>query len=73
MKKSKKKAKKCCLLPVLLVLACVGGCGYLFKDKIQEKLMSGENEDKYLKVIDTVRLLGDLLSWPINYVKALLP
>ena len=68
-----KKSKKCCLLPVLLVLAVLGGCGYLFKDRIMEKLMSGENEDKTLKALDTLRLVGDLLSWPINYVKALLP
>ena len=61
-----------------LVLACLGCCGFgLFKllqtDKAQEKLFSTLGEDLYLAILDKVRLLGDLLSWPINYVKALLP
>lgn len=67
-----KKAKK------LLVLACLGclgyGCYELSKiDKVQEKLFEILGEDTYLAILDKVRLLGDLLSWPINFVKALLP
>jgi len=67
-----KKAKKA------LVLACLGGLGYLLvkllrTDAAQDKLFEILGEDKYLKILDTVNLLGDLLSWPINFVKALLP
>jgi hypothetical protein len=30
-------------------------------------------EDLFLAVLDKVRLLGDLLMWPIDFVRALLP
>ncbi len=68
----KKKAKK------VLVLAVLGGIGYLLvkllkTEAAQDKLFEVLGEDKYLKILDTVNLLGDLLSWPINFVKALLP
>ncbi len=68
----KKKAKK------VLVLAVLGGIGYVLvkllkTEAAQDKLFEVLGEDKYLKILDTVNLLGDLLSWPINFVKALLP
>ena len=67
-----KKAKK------LLVIACLGGVGYLLvkllkMDLVQEKLFEIMGEDTYLAVLDKVRLLGDLLMWPIDFVRALLP
>ena len=67
-----KKAKK------LLVIACLGGVGYLLVkllklDLVQEKLFEIMGEDTYLAVLDKVRLLGDLLMWPIDFVRALLP
>ena len=67
-----KKAKK------LLVIACLGGVGYLLvkllkTDAAQEKLFEVMGEDTYLAVLDKVRLLGDLLMWPIDFVRALLP
>ena len=55
-----KKAKK------LLVIACLGGVGYLLV-----KLILGE--DTYLAILDKVRLVGDLIMWPIDFVRALLP
>ena len=68
----KKAAKK------LLFLACFGGVAYALgklaqKQETQEKLFEILGEDTYLAVLDKIRLGGDLLSWPINYVKALLP
>ena len=67
-----KKAKKA------LVLACLGGLGYLLvkllkTEAAQDKLFEVLGEDKYLAILNTVNLVGDLLSWPINFVKALLP
>ncbi len=72
MKKCKKKAKK------LLVLACLGGLGYLLvkllkTDAAQDKLFEILGEDTYLAILEKVNLLGDLLAWPIHFVKALLP
>ena len=68
----KKAAKK------LLFLACFGGvaflCGKLAqKDEVQKKLFEVLGEDTYLAVLDKVRLGGDLLMWPIDFVRALLP
>ncbi len=68
----KKKAKKA------LVLAVLGGLGYLLvkllrTEAAQDKLFEVLGEDKYLAILNTVNLVGDLLSWPINFVKALLP
>ncbi|MBR0352790.1 MAG: hypothetical protein IJH53_06260 [Oscillospiraceae bacterium] len=68
----KKKAKK------LLVLVCLGGVGYLLvkllkTDAAKEKLFNILGEDTYLAIEDKAYLLGDLLMWPIDFVRALLP
>ena len=68
----KKAAKK------LLFLVCFGGCAYLLrklakKEEVQEKLFQILGEDTYLAILDKVRLGGDLLMWPIDFVRALLP
>ena len=68
----KKAAKK------LLFLACFGGFAYLLgklaqKSEVQEKLIEVLGEDTYLASLDKVRLGGDLIMWPIDYVRALLP
>ena len=62
----------------LLFLACFGGFAYLLgklaqKDEVQEKLFEVLGEDTYLAILDKVRLGGDLIMWPIDYVRALLP
>lgn len=67
-----KKAKK------LLVIACLGGVGYLLAKLLktefaQEKLFGILGEDTYLAILDKVRLLGDLIMWPVDFVRALLP
>ena len=67
-----KKAKK------ILILACFGCVGYglvklLSTDEAQEKLFKILGEDTYLAIEDKVYLLGDLLMWPIDFVRALLP
>ena len=41
--------------------------------KAQEKLFGLLGEDAYLAILDKLRLAGDLLQWPIEFVKALLP
>ena len=68
----KKAARK------LLFLVCFGGFSYLLgklaqKDEVQEKLFDILGEDTYLAILDKVRLGGDLLMWPIDFVRALLP
>ena len=72
MKKAKKKAAK------FLVLVCLGGVGFLLAkliktDFAKEKLFKLLGEDTYLAIEDKVYLLGDLLMWPIDFVRALLP
>jgi len=67
-----KKAKK------LLVIACLGGVGYLLAKLLktefaQEKLFGILGEDTYLAILEKVRLLGDLIMWPVDFVRALLP
>ena len=67
-----KKAKK------LLVALCLGCLGYglaqvLKTDEAQEKLFAILGEDTYLAILDKVRLLGDLIMWPVDFVRALLP
>ena len=68
-----KKAKK------LLVIACLGGVGYYLLAKLlktefaQEKLFGILGEDTYLAILEKVRLLGDLIMWPVDFVRALLP
>jgi hypothetical protein len=62
----------------LLVLVCIGCLGYgvsklLHKEWVQEKLFGILGEDTYLTILDKVRLLGDLLMWPVDFVRALLP
>ena len=68
----KKAAKK------LLFLACFGGFAYLAgklvqKDEVKQKLFEALGEDTYLAIQDKAYLLGDLLMWPIDFVRALLP
>ena len=67
-----KKVKK------LFVLVCLCGLGYgcgklLQKDDVQDKLCEVLGEDTYLAAESVIRLLGDLLMWPVHFVKALLP
>ena len=66
--------KFCKTLKILLILSGVGAvvC-VLFKDKIKEQLFNSKYEDAYFKLLDVCRLALDLLSWPINWVKAILP
>lgn len=42
-------------------------------EKVQSWLYNGNNEDITFAVEEKIRLLGDLLAWPIHFVKALLP
>ena len=68
----KKAAKK------LFCVACLSGLAYVAaklyqKDEVQDKLFELLGEDKYLAVEGTIRLLCDLLQWPVHFVKALLP
>ena len=67
-----KKLKK------LLVLACIGGVVFLLAkllktDFAKEKLFRILGEDTYLAIQDKAYLIGDLLMWPIDFVRALLP
>ncbi len=62
----------------LLFLACFGGAVYLLgklfkKSEVQEKLFEVLGEDTYLAILDKVRLCGDLIMWPVDFVRALLP
>ena len=62
----------------LLFLVCFGGVAYLLsklaqKDEVQETLFDVLGEDTYLAIQDKAYLLGDLLMWPIDYIRALLP
>ena len=62
----------------ILVLACLSCLGYglgkvLQTDEAKEKLFGILGEDLYLAIQDKVYLLGDLLMWPIDFVRALLP
>ena len=66
------------IIKKFLILACFSCVGFgLFKlletDEAQEKLFGILGEDLYLAILDKVRLLGDLLGWPIDFVRALLP
>ena len=67
-----KKSKK------LLVLGVIAGLVFglvklVTSGVLDDKLYNGVNEDKTFKAVETIRLLGDLCSWPINFVRALLP
>ena len=62
----------------VLIRAVIGCVGYgLYKllktDEAQNTLFDCLGEDTYLSLLDKVRLVGDLLGWPIHFVKALLP
>ena len=61
---------------VIGAILCALGYG-LYKAintaKAQEKLFGLLGEDTYLGILDKLRLAGDLLQWPIEFVKALLP
>lgn len=62
----------------LLVSACVAGLAFvaaklLKKDSVQDKLFGLLGEDTYLAANDLVHLLCDLLMWPVDFVRALLP
>ena len=60
---------------ILVCITCVGYglCELSRTDEAQEKLFAILGEDTYLAILDKVRLLHDLLGWPIHFVKALLP
>ena len=68
----KKKAKK---LFALVILGCVsvGAAKLLQNDDVRDKLFEVLGEDKYLALDSTIRLLADLVMWPVHFVKALLP
>ena len=62
----------------ILGLVCFGSVAYVLcklaeRDEVQEKLFEVLGEDTYLDILDKVRLGGDLLMWPIDFVRALLP
>ena len=62
----------------ILGLVCFGGIAYVLcklaeRDEVQEKLFEVLGEDTYLAILDKVRLGGDLIMWPIDFVRALLP
>ena len=62
----------------LLFLVCFGAFAWLLaklaqRDEVQEKLFEILGEDTYLAILDKVRLGGDLLMWPVDFVRALLP
>ena len=68
----KKTAKK------LLFLVCFGGIVFLLgklvqKDSVQDKLFKLLGEDTFIAAKDKVLLGRDLLMWPVDYVRALLP
>jgi hypothetical protein len=61
-----------------LFLVCFGGLFYLLgklaqKEEVQDKLFEVLGEDTYLAIRDKVRLCCDLLMWPVDFVRALLP
>ena len=61
---------------VVGVILCAVGYG-LYKllntDRAQESLFDLLGEDNYLNILDKVRLVGDLLGWPFEFIRALLP
>ena len=66
------------LIKKLLGLVFFGGIAYGLsklaeKDEVQETLFDLLGEDAYLAIQDKAYLLGDLLMWPIDYIRALLP
>ena len=67
-----KKAKR---LFALVCLGCISvGIGKLLQNEdVRDKLFEVLGEDKYLALDSTIRLLADLVMWPVHFVKALLP
>ena len=66
-----KKAKR------LFALACLGCFSVVIgkllqKDSVRDKLFEVLGEDKYIALDSTIRLLADLVMWPVDFVKALL-
>ena len=62
----------------ILGLVLFGGVVYAVsklvqRDEVEEKLFALFGEDLYLDILDKLRLVGDLLMWPIDFVRALLP
>lgn len=69
-----KKKCKCSFLKVLLCLTGVGAILYfLFKDKLKDKFFNAKYEDTIFKAMEGLRLASDLLMWPVDYVRAMLP
>ncbi len=62
---------------ILGLVLCGGGVYAVSKlvqrDEVEEKLFALFGEDLYLDVLDKLRLVGDLLMWPVDFVRALLP
>ena len=55
---------------------CPQRCGavlYLFKDKLKDTFFNSQYEDELFKLLDIGRLAWDLVRWPVDYVRALLP
>ena len=67
-----KKAKR---FLALVCLGCVSvGIGKLLQnDSVGDKLFEVLGEHTYLALDTTIRLLADLVMWPVHFVKALLP
>ena len=66
------------LLKKIFGLVLFGGVVYAVsklvqRDEVEEKLFALFGEDLYLDVLDKLRLVGDLLMWPVDFVRALLP
>ena len=62
----------------ILGLVLFGGVVYAVsklvqRDEVEEKLFALFGEDLYLDILDKLRLVGDLLMWPVDFVRALLP
>ena len=67
-----KKAKRFFAL-VCFGCICVGIGKLLQLDSVRDKLFEALGEDTYLALDSTIRLLADLVMWPVHFVKALLP
>ena len=62
----------------ILGLVLFGGVVYAVsklvqRDEVEEKLFALFGADLSLDVLDKLRLVGDLLMWPVDFVRALLP
>ena len=68
----KKTFKKVFTLLCISGIAAIAGM-VLKKDSVKDKLFELLGEDTYLALDDKAHLLGDLLMWPIDFVRALLP